>query len=229
MKLILLIAVTAAVVAIPTVAIAQHGDGHRHEHQLDPEEGALAHWLPLLEEAGRAEWQKPDHVAELLDITKGMTVADIGAGTGYFLGSLSAAVGPEGRALGLEIDEELVDHINQRAETEGWSNVSSVGISTDDPGLSKNPVDRVLIVNTWHHIGNRQSYSRKLNAGLKPGGAVYVVDFTPESPLGPPVELRLPSSVVIEEMTGGGLEAELITGEDLPYQYVVVGRRPSAP
>ena len=225
MKVILLITVATAVMSFPVVAIAQHGDGHSHGHRPDLEEGALAHWLPLLEESGRAEWQKPDHVAELLNLTKGMTVADIGAGTGFFLGSLSAAVGPGGRVLGLDIDEGLVGHMNQRAAKEGWNNVSSMLISSDDPGLSESPVDRILIVNTWHHISGRESYSRKLNAGLKSGGTVYVVDFTEESPHGPPVEHRLPSSVVIEELTAGGLEADLVTDEDLPYQYVVVGRR----
>jgi predicted methyltransferase len=86
-------------------------------------------------------------------------------------------------------------------------------------------VDRILIVNTWHHIDNRESYSRKLYAALTPGGEILVVDFTHQSSHGPPVSQRLRPEEVMAELQAGGLDVEILK-ESLPDQYIVVGRRP---
>jgi hypothetical protein len=88
-------------------------------------------------------------------------------------------------------------------------------------------VDRILIVNTWHHLPDRRQYSRALRTALAPGGFVLVVDFDEQSPIGPPAHVRLSAARVIDELREGGLEAEL-SSETLPYQYVIVGRRPAS-
>ena len=98
-------------------------------------------------------------------------------------------------------------------------------VQPDDPGLHGSPVDRILIVNTWHHIGDRESYSRKLHEALTPGGRVLVVDFTHQSSHGPPVSQRLRPEEVMAELQAGGFDVEILK-ESLPDQYIVVGRRP---
>ena len=98
-------------------------------------------------------------------------------------------------------------------------------IPFDDPELEPASVDRVLIVNTWHHIGARGDYAHKLLTALKPGGKIYIVDFTHDSPSGPPVEERLAPEQVIADLVAGGFEADTLD-ETLPRQYVVMGRRP---
>ncbi|MFO7181738.1 MAG: methyltransferase domain-containing protein [Pseudomonadota bacterium] len=172
----------------------------------------------------RAAWQKPDEVVRLLDVTPGATVADIGAGTGYFLAPLSRAVGPNGRVLALDVEPNMVEYMRRRAQREAIANVDVRTVAPDDPGLAASSVDRVLIVNTWHHIGNRPHYAAKLAQALRPGGAVYVVDFTRESDIGPPVQHRLSPEQVLRELEGGGLKAEIVK-ESLPKQYVVRGHR----
>ena len=100
----------------------EHGDGHGagfHHDFSDAE-----HWSQVFDSAERDAWQKPAEVVALMDLEPGMTVVDLGAGTGYFLGPLSAAVGGEGRVLGLDVEESLVTFMTKRAEREGWTNVT---------------------------------------------------------------------------------------------------------
>src|SRR5690606_18320295 len=112
-----------------------------------------------------AEWQRPDEVVELLTIPAGGHVVDIGAGTGYFLPYLSVAVGADGRVEGLDVSTPMVEYMQQRIETEGLGNASARVVPGDDPELTEASIDRVLIVNTWHHIPERIAYAEKLRAG----------------------------------------------------------------
>lgn len=196
-----------------------HGGGPHHDFS-DVEAFAR-----LFDDPARDAWQRPADVVALLSLRSGMTVADLGAGTGYFLPHLSPAVGPEGRVLALDVEPNMVAHMEARAVEAGLANVEAHRVAPDDPGLTAGAVDRILVVDTWHHIEHREAYARRLLASLAPGGFVLVVDFTLESEHGPPPEMRLPASVVAAELTAGGLAAEVVP-ESLPMQYAVLGRRP---
>ena len=209
----------------PVTATAQE---HHEEHQAAVEHsrregGSVDRWLPRLEGADRDGWQRPAYVIGLLDISPGMTVADLGTGTGYFVPHLAAAVGENGTVLALDVDAELVDYVAERARSEGFANVDARVIPYDDPGLDSGTVDRVLIVNTWHHIQDRETYAGRLARALKTTGAVYVVDITMDSPEGPPRSHRLPPQKVVDDLTAGGFTVTVLD-EELPGQYVVVGR-----
>jgi SAM-dependent methyltransferase len=184
-------------------------------------------WAKKFDDPSRDAWQKPEAVVALLKLEQGGTVADIGAGTGYFLSHLSKAVGAGGRVIALDIEEGMVKYLGRRADREGLKNVETRVIPPDDPLLPAGKVDRILIVNTWHHIPARGIYAAKLAQALAPGGAVFIVDYTLESHDGPPKEHRLPPEKVIAELREGGLEGEVVQ-EDLPRQYVVAGRLPRA-
>ena len=211
--------------------LPDHGEGEHHRHG-EPFQCHDRHhdfsdaerWSAIFDSDERQEWQRPGEVIALMDIEPGMTAADLGAGTGYFLAYLSAAVGDDGVVLALEPEANLVEFMTERAAKEGWANVEPRRIPYDDPQLAAGSVDRLLIVNTWHHIEDRPSYAAKIRQGLKPGGRVYVVDYTLDSPSGPPPEERLEPRQIIDELTAGGLACEMVE-ETLPRQYVVVGRR----
>jgi len=149
-----------------------------------------------------------------------MTAADIGAGTGYFLPYLSGAVGPDGKVLGLDIEPNLVEHMKKRAAAEGLSNAEARVVAPDDPGLEAGSVDRVLIVDTWHHLPDRVAYAKRIAAALTPSGRLYIVDFTLDSDRGPSPEHKLTPEAVIAELGAAGLAARVLE-EDLPDQYVV--------
>ncbi len=204
-----------------------HHQGHDSEYRhstMEHDFSSAEEWSARFDSPEREAWQKPAEVVALLGVEPGMTVVDLGAGTGYFLSHLSAAAGEGGRVLALDPEADMIRFMAERAQREGLANVEPRRIPFDDPQLEPASADRVLIVNTWHHIEQRADYAGKLLAALKPGGRVYVVDFTRDSPSGPPVEERLRYEQVIAELEGGGLEAEPVE-ETLPRQYVVVGRR----
>ena len=122
---------------------------HRHPaHADDIEAGKVsqpdAHhsfedaelWSKRFDAPDRKDWQKPAEVIELMEIEPGMTVADIGAGTGYFLGYLSNAVGVHGTVLGLDVELTMVDFMTDQAKREDWPNVE---VRTVQPGRSRSP------------------------------------------------------------------------------------------
>lgn len=191
--------------------------GHRFERADE--------WVARFEAPDRDAWQKPARTVELCGAGAGMIVADLGAGTGYFEPHLSRAVGAGGRVLALDAEHDMVRYLGERAAREGLTNIEARLVPFDDPRLPPRGVDRVLIVDTWHHIADRPAYTRKLAAGLRAGGAVCVVDFTREAKHGPPPHLRLPPEQVAAELAEGGLRADILA-EDLPEQYMVVGRLP---
>lgn len=217
-------ALTAQEVGHPNQAHEHTAPAEGHVHALPHDFSDAEHWSRMFDSEDRQEWQKPDEVVALMQIEPGATAVDLGAGTGYFLGYLSSAVGEDGHVLALDVEENLVRFMQERVEREGWKNVEPRRIPYDDPELGDGTVDRVLIVNTWHHIGERPTYAAKLYRALKPGGRVVVVDLTKDSPTGPPPEHRLEPEQIIEELEAGGLEAELVD-ETLPRQFLVVGRR----
>lgn len=204
------------------------GTGHHPHGGMQHDFSDVEQWVEVFENPERDAWQHPADVVRLVGVSAGMTVADIGAGTGYFLSHLSTAVGPDGRVLALDIEPNLVAYMAERAQRQGWDNVTARRVAPDDPRLEPSSVDRVLIVDTWHHIADRPAYSRLLARALKSGGTVTIVDFTRDSPQGPSVEHRLPPTQVMSELESGGLRAALVE-EDLPYQYVVVGVREEEP
>src|SRR5262245_21758508 len=98
------------------------------------------------DDPARDAWQMPAEVISRMQLAPGMTAADLGAGTGYFLKYLSAAVGPSGAVLALDIEPDMIRYLGERAAREGLANVSPKQVLPDDPGLPGGAVDRILIV-----------------------------------------------------------------------------------
>jgi ubiquinone/menaquinone biosynthesis C-methylase UbiE len=124
----------------------------------------------------RGGWQRPDDVIEVLSITPGASVADIGAGEGYFLPYLSRAVGPEGRVYAVEVEDEPLAALEALVSEQGLGNVEILCGRYEDPLLPDRKIDLVLIVNTYHHIEARPDYFRRLRDDLAEGGRVAVLD-----------------------------------------------------
>jgi cyclopropane fatty-acyl-phospholipid synthase-like methyltransferase len=204
----------------------EHGGHHHHGHEGGPlvrrfDEGG-EYWRKQFEGADRDAYQQPAKVIAAMKIAPGMTVADLGTGTGYFLGHLSPAVGPEGRVLALDIEPTLVRYVMERAKKEGWKNVEPHLVLPDDPLLMTACCDRILVVNVWHHIGGRGDYSQKLRRALGPGGEVWVIDFKLDSERGPAREHKVEPDAVRKELEAAGLSTRF-DDQLLEDQYVVVG------
>lgn len=145
-------------------------------------------------------------------------VADVGSGTGYFAVRLARVV-TQGRVYGADLEPDMVRFLNERAAKERLPNLASHRAAPDDPRLPA-PVDLVLVVDTYHHIGERERYFKRLRQALKAGGRVAIIDFKPDSPVGPR-HGRIPSAQVSAEMVRAGYRLAAEHGF-LPYQYFLV-------
>jgi predicted methyltransferase len=203
----------------PATGEMGHAKGHGHHHRFED----AASWSAVFDDPARDEWQKPGQVVEIVKVSPGMTVADVGAGTGYFSVHLARAVGPEGRVLAVDVEPDMVRWLGDRARRERLEQVEAVLAAADDPRLPAGKVDRILVVDTWHHVEGRPAYAKRLAAALAPGGTVTVVDFRKDAPHGPPPAARVTEAEVIRDLEEGGLSASVVDA-GLPYQFVVQGR-----
>lgn len=209
----------------PPAQAPQPAEPHSHaHHEMQHRFEKAEDWAPRFDDPKRDEWQKPDQVVAALALQPGMAVADVGAGTGYFEKRLADAVGPNGMVIAVDIEPDMVRYLRDRAHREHTPQVEARLGAADDPKLAPGTLDRILIVDTWHHIADRVAYGKKLAAALKPGGFVVVVDFTLETDKGPPKQHRLAPAIVIDELTKAGLSAAQIDA-GLPDQYTIKASR----
>jgi len=115
-------------------------------------------------------------VMDMAGVAKGMSVADIGAGEGYYTVRLAQRVGQDGRVLAQDIDPGAVRDLGLRIERERLENVSIKQGAEDDPGLPANSFDRVMLVHMYHEVGEPYAFLWRLRPALRPGGSVVVVD-----------------------------------------------------
>ncbi|MDH5490401.1 MAG: methyltransferase domain-containing protein [Myxococcales bacterium] len=199
----------------------RHAHGGAHHHDFSDAEA----FAELFDDPSRDEWQRPEALLSQMQLRPGQRVADLGAGTGYFLSRLSRAVGDSGRVFALDTEAAMVAHMRARIAEEGLENVEIREVEAADPGLEEASFDRILIVNTWHHIEDRGAYAALLLRALRPDGSIWIVDFTLESEHGPPVEMRLSAEQVLADFVAGGAVARILD-EGLPLQYIVRATSP---
>jgi cyclopropane fatty-acyl-phospholipid synthase-like methyltransferase len=180
-------------------------------------------WAKVFDDPARDAWQQPERVVAALELAPSMTVADIGAGTGYFTVRLARAV-PAGRVIANDVEPDMVRYLKERAAREGLANIEAVQGLPDDPKLPAGAVDRVLVVDVWHHLGDRVAYAKQLAAALRAGGRIAVVDFKLDAKLGPPKQHRLAPDAIVADLRAAGLSAEVLPIA-LPEQYIVMAQR----
>ena len=190
---------------------------HTHEHRFSDADS----WAKVFDDPERDRWQKPHDVIMALKLAPDAKVADIGAGTGYFAARL-AHMTPNGRIYAVDLEPDMVKYLAERAKREGLVNLVAVQAKAESAALPER-VDRVLLVDTYHHIGDRIVYFKRLRDSLKPGGEVAIIDFTAKSPIGPPKSERISARKVAEEMTLAGY-SQVAQHGFLPNQYFLVFR-----
>ena len=177
----------------------------------------------MLEDPARDAYQKPHEVLMALALRPGEAVADIGSGSGYFSLRLAAHVGPAGRVYAVDVDPDMVRHLNRRVREKGLDNVRTVLADLDDPLLPDASVDRFFVCDTWHHIADQARYLGLMKKMLRPGGEVVMIDFKKEAtPTGPPLDMRIARADLVRQMEDAGFH--LAAEHVLPYQYFLVFR-----
>ena len=207
-----------------------HENNHDHDHGHHRHGAAGAHHTfadasalsRVLEDPTRDAWQRPNDVLRALALKPTMTVADVGAGTGYFAVRLARAV-PQGKVIATDLEPGMVRFLRQRARREKLPNLHTLRATRTTSGLAAQSVDRILVVHVWHHLAEPGDYARGLAAALRPGGRLFVVDFRASGHRGPPASLRVKPDAVIAALMGAGLSAKA-SRIALPEQYIVEAR-----
>ena len=179
-------------------------------------------YIAMLDDPARDAYQKPHEVITALNLKPGEAVADIGAGSGYFTFRLAHHVGDTGRVYAVDVSPDMIVHLNRRIRDLKVKNVVTILSAPDDPLLVDASIDRFFICDTWHHIGDHPRYLALMKKMLKPGGQVVMIDFKKaETPVGPPMEMRIDRDDLLKEMETNGFK---LAAEHtfLPHQYFLV-------
>lgn len=188
---------------------------HHAAHRFDDADA----WAARFEDPKREAWQKPAEVIAALSLQPEAKIADIGSATGYFPVRIAKTL-PKSRVYGVDVESSMVDYLNKRAEQEQLTNLSSHLAEFADAKIPE-PVDLILMVNTYHHIEARPAYFAKLKSSLRAGGRIAIIDFTRESKMGPESMEKIPADQVEAELKEAGFKL-IETHALLPEQFFLV-------
>ena len=181
-----------------------------------------ADWL---DRADRDETDKPDQLVAALGLQPGDSVADIGAGSGYFTLRLANRVAPAGVVFAVDVQAEMLAMIERRARAAQIQNVVRVQSTARDLRLAEGSLDLALLVDVYHELEAPSLALAQLKCALKPGGRAVFVEFREEDPtVAIKPEHKMSLAGVRDEVGAAGftfVEAPRL----LPRQHVVVFRR----
>jgi len=177
--------------------------------------------LGLLESPDRAAWQKPDQIMDALHIADGSTVADIGAGAGWFTMHLARRVGPNGVVYAQDVQRQMLEAIKRRVSRVGLQNVETLLGSGSNPKLPTAALDAVVVADAYQEVEDRVTFLQNLARALKPNGLIGIVNYKPgRGGPGPPENVRVDKSAVEADARAAGLR--VVDEEMLPYHYLLV-------
>ena len=178
-----------------------------------------AQWL---ERAEREAEEEPAKALDALGPLTGLTVADVGAGSGYFTVRLASRVGAEGRIYANDLQPRMLEMLAARLAAGNVRNVTLVHGSSDDPKLPRGSIDLVLMVDVYHELSEPQKMLRAIHAALKPDGRLVLLEYRKEDPA---VPIRLEHKMTVAEAKME-LEAEDFVlqkaDERLPRQHILI-------
>jgi tRNA A58 N-methylase Trm61 len=181
-----------------------------------------ADWL---ERPERETEERPEAVLRRLNLKPGETVADIGAGSGYFTRRLARAVGPRGRVFAVDIQPQMLTELTNRLTRAGITNVTPVLGADRDPRLSPASIDLALLVDVYHELEYPFEMMVAIARALKPGGRVVLVEYRAEDPAVPIKPLhKMSEAQARRELAAAGFEW-LGTHPDLPSQHILEFRK----
>ena len=181
--------------------------------------------IPWLDRPERKAQEKPSLVLDALQLRGNEVVADLGAGSGYFTFLIAPRLLGGGKVLAIDIQDEMLKAIRQRAHALKVTNVEAVKGSETDPNLPVQGVDLVLMVDVYHELAYPFEIMTKVREALKPGGRVVFVEYRKEDSGVPIKDVHKMSAKQIEkEMDVVGL-LHVQTLETLPWQHIVVFKK----
>jgi len=182
-------------------------------------------YIAFLEKPARAIWQKPDDVVRAFGLKGTETLVDVGAGSGYFAFRFARAL-PQGKVIAADTEAEMIRHIHHRAMSDGIKNIQAALIKPEDPEINKD-ADWVFICDVLHHVPDRSAWLARIAAEMKPGARLALIEFKQgKLPQGPPEAAKIPRAQLIDLATKAGLALDGEKPKLLPYQVLLVFRKP---
>jgi len=181
-----------------------------------------AEWL---ERSARDIEEMPETALDAIGVRKGMTVADVGAGVGYFSLRLANRVGDAGKVYANDVQPEMLTMLKQRAAKAKVSNIIPVLGTESDPKLPAKSMDLILLVDVYHEFSQPQAMLQKLRQALKDDGMLVLLEFRKEDPRIPiRPEHKMTVDEVKAEVTPEGFRLEKVL-KDLPRQHIFIFRK----
>jgi SAM-dependent methyltransferase len=191
-----------------------------HRKTSEPYTGDLS----IFDSPGRDKRLQIDRVMDILGITPGKTVADIGAGSGWFTVRAARRVGDAGVVYAVDINPEAIRYVDERAQKEKLHNVKTILGKADDPLLPAGAVDAVLLLKTYHEVAEPGALLRNLRGALRPGARVGIIDRN-----GNGEDHGVGRDVVLHEATQAGYrllkQYDFVKGDKMDYFLVLVPER----
>jgi cyclopropane fatty-acyl-phospholipid synthase-like methyltransferase len=169
---VIFIASGAQLSAAYMAAQNQHATAVQQRKTSPPYTGDLSKF----EAKDRAQKLQVERVMDILGIKPGVTVADIGAGSGWFTVRAARRIGSASKVYAVDINPDFLQHIRERARTEGFHNIQTILDREDDPLLPPNSVDSVLLIKTYHEVAQPVPFLKNLHKALRPGAKVGIID-----------------------------------------------------
>ena len=201
-------------------------DPRINERFYDPKPGE---WMPRFEGESREIYARRNDIVAASGVKAGMTVADVGAGSGFMAMLFAHAVGPSGHIIAAEISRPFAAAIALRAKNEGVQNLSTVVGTQTETGLPADGVDIVFTSDVYHHFEQVAATLASIRRALKSGGRFIVVDFqripgvSPQNTLD---HVRAGKETVIEEVLAAGFRLrEEVSSLNLKTNYYLIFER----
>jgi ubiquinone/menaquinone biosynthesis C-methylase UbiE len=177
-----------------------------------------------LDRPERLTWLPPTEVLRALDLRAGETIADIGAGTGYFTLPLAVSVGNRGKVYAVDSQQGMLEILRKKIDATAWENVEIVHAEADVTYLSSASCDLALFANVWHEFADRTAVLREAMRILKKSGRIAILDWRPdvEPEHWPPLGHRLSANSALMELLAGGFKAPSLINIG-KYSWLVQG------
>jgi ubiquinone/menaquinone biosynthesis C-methylase UbiE len=175
-----------------------------------------------LERSEREREERPAQVLKELNIREGQTVADLGAGSGYYTLRMAQAVGETGTVYAVDIEPRMLQFITQRAAREDISTIKTVQATATDPGLPPNSLDLLLMVDVYHELEYPFEVMQKVHTAMRTGGRVALVEYRANDPtvMIKPVHTMTERQVIAELREAGFHHVETV--RTLPLQHLMI-------
>jgi SAM-dependent methyltransferase len=202
-------------------AIVQPGDEFPRKRAIAP----LSERIDWLTRPDRDDDERPNAVLDSLRIPEGATVADVGAGAGYFTWRLARRVGNKGEVFAVEIQPKMLDLIAADLKERNIANVELVLGRENDPRLPEGAVDLVFIANAYHEFAEPEAMLTAIRRSLKPDGRAVVLEYRREDVYSPVEQLhKMTLHDVRAEMESMGFETQQIL-DIVPIQHFLIFRK----